>query len=209
MGKKYDERNGMVSSKHKAEPIKNIKDILKIKQYLLGKHSKRDYALFVVGINVGLRASDLVKLKVGEVYDTERKEFKKSVRVLELKSGKEREFTLNNSAINALMLYFEERGTISKDDWVFHSQKKTPLHVKSVARMLRELGRELKLPYHLSSHTLRKTFGYQAYMGNIQKDVGFIYTLQAIFNHSSAKTTLRYIDIDVEKIQNVYQALNL
>lgn len=209
MGKRYDEKNGKVGNKHKAEPIKNVKDIQKIKQYLLGKNSKRDYALFVVGINIGLRASDLVKLKVGEIYNIERGEVREKVRILELKTGKEREFTVNSSAKNALYLYFSERGSLDKDDWVFQSQKHSSLHVKSVARMIREVGRELGLPYNLSSHSLRKTFGYQAYISNIQKDNGFIYTLQSIFNHSSAKTTLRYIDIDIEKISNVYQELNL
>lgn len=199
----------MVSGSHRAEPIKNMKDIQKIKQYLLGKKSKRDYALFVVGINVGLRASDLVKLKVGEVYDVENGVIKKSVKVLELKTGKEREFVINQAARKALEVYFEERGCLDELDWVFLSQKHSELNVKTVARMLREVGRELGLSYRLSSHSLRKTFGYYAYMGNIQKDPGFINTLQVIFNHSSARTTLRYIDIDVEKIKNVYQGLNL
>jgi len=42
------------------EPLKNIKDINKIKTYFRGKEDKRDYTIFVVGINIGLRASDLL-----------------------------------------------------------------------------------------------------------------------------------------------------
>ena len=43
------------------EPIRMIKDINKIKEYL--KDKPRDFALFVLGINSGLRGSDLLKLK--------------------------------------------------------------------------------------------------------------------------------------------------
>ena len=42
-----------INKAEEVEPIKNIKDIGKIKQYLLGKVNKRDYMLFAVGINVG------------------------------------------------------------------------------------------------------------------------------------------------------------
>ena len=42
----------------------SYKDIKKIKQYLNGKNSKRDYLMFCLGINIGLRASDLLKLKI-------------------------------------------------------------------------------------------------------------------------------------------------
>lgn len=54
---------------HEVEPIRNVKDINKIKQYLLGKKNKRDYCIFVVGINVGLRAGDLLSLKISDVTD--------------------------------------------------------------------------------------------------------------------------------------------
>lgn len=50
---------------------------------------------------------------------------------------------------------------------------------------------------------------FSSYMQNIQHDPGFIHTLQQVLNHSSPRTTLLYIDIDKEKIENVYKDLNL
>ena len=50
-------------------PIKNLKDIEKIKRYLLKMDNKRNYCLFVVGINVGLRISDLLSLKLNDVFN--------------------------------------------------------------------------------------------------------------------------------------------
>ena len=46
------------------DPIRDEKKIQTMKTYLKGKNS-RDYALFVVGINVALRITDLLSLKMG------------------------------------------------------------------------------------------------------------------------------------------------
>jgi integrase len=52
------------------EPIRDLDQLEKMKQYLYIK-SRRDYCLFVVGINSGLRVSDLLKLKVEEVKNAD------------------------------------------------------------------------------------------------------------------------------------------
>ena len=48
------------------EPIRDVGDIEKMKSYLLASNY-RDYLLFVLGINTGLRISDLLKLKVSDI----------------------------------------------------------------------------------------------------------------------------------------------
>ena len=55
-------------SQIKVDPIKNLKDIKAIKKMLAA--SPRDYALFVMGINTNLRASDLINLTVGRVRNS-------------------------------------------------------------------------------------------------------------------------------------------
>jgi len=45
------------------EPIRDLKDIEAIKQYLESR--PRDYLLFIMGINNGLRAGDLLQLRAG------------------------------------------------------------------------------------------------------------------------------------------------
>ena len=52
-------------SRIEVEPIRNEKDIKSISQLLSEKH--RDLLLFTMGINNGIRAGDLLKLKVGDV----------------------------------------------------------------------------------------------------------------------------------------------
>ena len=49
----------------KVQPIKSLKNIKTIKKLLA--HKPLDYALFVIGINTNLRASDLLRIKVSQV----------------------------------------------------------------------------------------------------------------------------------------------
>ena len=70
MGKSYKKnevRNTDKGIRYEVMAFKNKKEIEKIKQFLLGKRNKRDYALFVLGINIGLRTQDLLTLKIKDV----------------------------------------------------------------------------------------------------------------------------------------------
>ncbi|GAG40955.1 unnamed protein product, partial [marine sediment metagenome] len=67
MPKGGNENHPKKGSKIKVEPIKRLEDIRTIKKVLADK--PRDLALFTVGINTNLRASDLLQIKVGQVRD--------------------------------------------------------------------------------------------------------------------------------------------
>lgn len=71
------------------EPIRNKKDIEKVEKYLL-KQNKRDYMLFVMGINCGLRISDILALDVGDVRN------KTYIQIVEKKTGKFKKFPINS-----------------------------------------------------------------------------------------------------------------
>lgn len=74
------------------DPIRDKQKIQTMKTYLKGKNN-RDYALFVVGINVALRISDLLALKWSDVFDDKGKF--KEIRLFEGKTQKERRIQLN------------------------------------------------------------------------------------------------------------------
>ena len=65
--KKNEVRDTDDGIRYEVSAFKNKKEIEKIKQFLLGKKNKRDYALFVLGINIGLRTQDLLALKIKDV----------------------------------------------------------------------------------------------------------------------------------------------
>ena len=70
------------------EPIRNKKDIEKVEKYLL-KTNQRDHLLFVVGINCGLRISDILALNIGDVRN------KTYIQIIEKKTGKFKKFPIN------------------------------------------------------------------------------------------------------------------
>lgn len=71
------------------ESIRDPRKINAMKKYLKGKNI-RDYALFVVGVNVALRISDLLDLTWGDVLED--KDFK----ILNLKEGKTQKIEASN-----------------------------------------------------------------------------------------------------------------
>ena len=75
--------------KWKIEPIRDINKIEEMKIELL-KSGYRNYTLFVMGINTGLRISDLLELKVMDVKD------KTYIVLIEQKTNKDKKFFINN-----------------------------------------------------------------------------------------------------------------
>lgn len=202
-----------INKPQEVEPIKNVKDINKIKQFLVGKENKRDYMFFVVGINVGLRAGDLLRLKIKDVteYDIQNKfRVRNNVVIIEEKTDKKREFILNNSCKEAILLYLENIYKFQMEDYLFKSRKGDgPLTVESAHKLIKNLMRELNIKGNYGTHSLRKTFAYHTYINNIKTNPGILDTLQKILNHSSSSVTLRYIGITKEVITDVYNSLNL
>lgn len=185
------------------EPFKNIKDIQKIKQYLRGKENRRDYTIFVVGINVGLRAGDLLSLKWADVI--ENNEIKNNISINEEKTNKRKDVELNKSAKEALQEFKDSLGDIYLDDFIFKSRKgETHLQVRSLHRIINDMVKELNIKGNYGTHSMRKSFGFHRYMNNISLE-----TLQKVFNHSTQSQTLKYIGITKEVIQDAYNSVNL
>lgn len=185
------------------EPIKNVKDIKKIKQYLLGKTNKRDYMLFVVGINVGLRCGDLLQLKINDVLNDDGT-FKDKIVVDEEKTDKTRYFKLNNSAKESIQIYLDSLKSYDMNDYLFRSRKgNEALRVDSTHKLIKNTLRDLGIKGNFGTHTLRKTWAYHTYMNN-SSNPRILATLQKALNHSSQDVTLRYIGIEQEEIMDLY-----
>jgi len=126
-----------IKKAEEVEPIKGLKDIQRIKQYLLEKEDKRNYLMFVLGINIGLRASDLLVLRIEDVLDTSK------VTVTEQKTKKMKKFTLNKSAKEAIRLYLDSLGSYTPEDYLFKSQKGGHLTVSIAHKIIKGIMREL------------------------------------------------------------------
>ena len=186
------------------EPIRDHRKIEAMKKMLHG--SKRDTLLFVMGINTALRVSDLLALSVGDVWGGGKP--RNAVKLKEQKSGKIKEFPLNQAIIKALKVYLDERfrdNAPTSGEPLFISQKgKAALGRRQAWRILSDAGKTIGLE-NIGTHTLRKTFGYHVF----QKSGGNLALVQKLLNHSSSGDTLRYIGLDREQMDAVYLELNL
>lgn len=77
------------------QPIRNLKKIETMKK-LLKQQNLRDYCLLVVGINSGLRISDLLQLTIADVI--EQGKIKERIRLREKKTNKFKDFPLSDKA---------------------------------------------------------------------------------------------------------------
>lgn len=178
------------------EPIRNKKQIDALKKYLRGQNF-RDYLLFVLGINSGLRISDLLKLNVVDVLDKDR------ISIREQKTGKAKDFPLSDACKKAINEYLKSTGL--KSGWLFASRKgDQPITRVQAYRILNEAAERVGIKEAVGTHTLRKTFGYHAYQSGVD-----ITRIQKLLNHSAPSVTLAYIGITKEELDNVYISLNL
>ncbi|WP_051931594.1 tyrosine-type recombinase/integrase [Clostridium sp. KNHs214] len=197
-----------INKAQEVEPIKNTKDIKKIMQYLDGKKNKRDLMLFAVGISVGLRAGDLLSLKWHDILD-DKGNIVNTVTIIEEKTDKKREFTLNNTAKKGIKTYLDSMNNdINYSDYVFSSQKGGALTVGSAHKIVKTTLRELNIKGNYGTHSLRKTWAYHQYINNSDNPMVLPY-LQQMLNHSSQAVTLRYIGITKEVIKDFYNSVNL
>ena len=156
--------------------------------------AERDVLLFLIGINTGLRVSDIVKLKVKDVKG------KNSFIIHEGKTKKKR--TVNISMLkNELDQYTKDK---QDDEYLFPSQKGDKhITTTQVYRVLQSAADLLERD-DIGTHTMRKTFGYHHY--KINKDVAI---LQEIFNHSAPSITKRYIGIRQDEIDETLNDFRL
>ena len=179
----------------KVEPIKELKDIRTIKKLLAD--NPRDFALFTIGINTNLRASDLLRIKVWMVRGLQPND---EIEVREKKTKKLRRVTLNKACIDAIRDLLASR-PFKDSDYLFQSQRAEVLIVPSVVRMVKQWCRAINLKGNFGSHTLRKTWGYHQRV-TFGTDLP---RLMVCFNHSTQRQTLEYLCIQADEIREVYE----
>lgn len=183
------------------EPIRDKKNLENMKRFLK-ERSLRDYMLFVLGINSGLRISDLLRLTVEDVKGKDR------ITIREEKTGKAKDFPLSETCKKALCEYLKAAGLTS--GVLFPSRKRAgskdtgAISRQQAYEAINSAARAVGIKDAIGTHTLRKTFGYHAYKAGHD-----ITRIQQLLNHSAPSVTLRYIGITKDELDNVYINLNL
>ena len=175
------------------QPIRKMEQIQQLKNRL-AQNGSRDILLFSMGINTGLRISDLLKLKVGDVrgkneYVLREEKTKKNKRIM----------------LHAVRKDIEDYIALKSDEeYLFASRIGTePISRVQAYRILNKAAKDCGLD-EIGTHTLRKTFGYHFYKQNQN-----VAMLQQLFNHSSPAITLRYIGITQDEIAEEWEKFAL
>lgn len=170
----------------------------------------RNKMLFLIGINLGIRASDLCGLKYnffmnndGTFKDSYSLQPKKT-----RKTGKYVKLYFNQTVKKAITDYIEAYPIQDMNEYLFKSRKGGAVTEKSLWKIIVEATIEAGIEKNVGSHTLRKTFGYHIWHNAEDKEKTLV-MLMAIFNHSSVATTKKYIGLMDEEIEDVFNSLNL
>ncbi|QFR67576.1 tyrosine-type recombinase/integrase [Furfurilactobacillus rossiae] len=177
--------------------VQPLRTAVEIQQFIhavsVGRFSKRNRFLVLLGMNTGLRMSDIVRLRVADVKRIH------NCTITEQKTGKKRLLYLA-SIREEVMTYIDG---LPDSDYLFVSSYGQPLRVNSVYKIFQKAALQLNR-HDIGTHTLRKTFGYHYY-----QQTHDIATLMILLNHSSESVTKRYLGIEELDIQNALRGFRL
>lgn len=144
---------------------------------------------FILQANLGLRISDVLKLKPSTFKNDK-------LEIIEKKTGKLQYRSINKNLKDLIYEYAIENN-INSNDYIIK------VKVRAIQKQLDLIVRYLKLN-NISSHSFRKMFGVTVY----NKTNGDIELLKELFNHSSIATTQRYIKVSQKAINEVSESID-
>lgn len=155
---------------------------------------QRNKAIIEVLFSCGLRVSELVTLRLSDLYLEEH-----FVRVVG-KGRKERLVPISESAVKQLQLWFIDRNLMDikpgEEDYVFLNRRGAHLTRTMILIMIKRLGEEAGINKTISPHTLRHSFATALLAGGAD-----LRAIQAMLGHESISTTEIYTHIDTHELR--------
>lgn len=187
------------------EPIMDRDKLDAMADYLYNKN-KRDYVMFEIGINLGIRVTDFTKQKVYFYRQACEKGYIDFTPSKTKRYGKKVHLPISEDMNALIRSYIKDK---DDNEWMFPSRKtlngeQISITRQQVTRILDEAAREVGIKENIGAHSMRKTFGYWHYKYNND-----IRMLMEIFNHSSEAVTLRYIGVSNEEKKKSMECMNL
>ena len=141
----------------------------------------------VLEANLGIRISDIVKLKLNDIV---KDSGRYRLDITERKTGKKRTFTVPNELYQYMKIYCLE------NDIKFH-ELMFDITERAIQKQLKMVTDYLGYE-NISTHSFRKFFATQVYINN---DYNII-LVQQLLQHSTPSVTQKYIGISTKEIEN-------
>jgi len=190
--------------------MKGCRPITKEEQKkILAALNIRDRTLFILGMTTGFRISELLSIKIQDVYENGKIVEKVYVRRAYVKKKTAgRCVKLNKQAqkaIEELIEYYKKKKTFKLDWPLFQSQKdrSKPVTRQQISNIFYKLKKELHLTGKLNTHSLRKTFADRMYKV-LDKD---LFKLQRALAHESINSTVKYLSFKEEEIDEAIEKI--
>lgn len=203
----------------KVYPLKTKEDIDNMKRYFANQIeiapnqedidiAARNSLLWKFSINVGLRMSDILKRTWGEIFYQDGS-FKDEIVIFEQKTGKTKEFYLNDNTKNAITEYIDNfKPVIKPNGLIFKSREGGAVQVQTVNKIIKKAAKECGIKFNVGTHTCRKTWSYAQIMAH-RNDAYFMAHLMDLLNHSSISSTLKYAGLEAEENKQYFNDINL
>lgn len=166
----------------------------------------RNRMLIVLGICTGLRVSDLVRLRLGDIVCTDGT-FRLGLDTMMKKTHGVVHVNFNKVCYQAVLDWLRSIGKNPEhlcvsdlDMWLANKDKAGTVAVAEdrLYRVIKRAAADAGIPYNVGSHTMRKTFSRIWYENN-KSNPNAIYVLQKMLGHKSIESTLHYICVAKEE----------
>lgn len=172
------------------EEIDRIEDSIDLSK----AEGARNRAIIEVLFSCGLRVSELVNMKLSDLYLEDR------VLLVRGKGNKERLVPVSAKAILDLKLWFLDRNLMKikpgEDDYVFLNRRGAHLTRTMILIMVKRQAEEAGIKKTISPHTFRHSFATALLQGGAD-----LRSIQAMLGHEKIDTTLVYTHISNEQLR--------
>ena len=160
------------------------------------RNLKHQTALSVT-YGAGLRASEVAKLKVGDVDST-----RMTLRIQQGKGGKDRYAMLSPVMLERLRTWWRvarAQGTMLEGGWLFPGLNPiAPLSTRQLNRAVHEAALAARIDKRVSMHTLRHSFATHLLEQKVD-----IRVIQVLLGHKKLETTALYTQVATEILRQV------
>lgn len=191
-------------------PIRDPKKITQIKNILHDEWNLRDFVLFSLGLNFWLRISDLLSLKISDLFDSEW-DINDYFEIREKKTWKWNKIWISDKIKNVLEEYIKMYPFLleNSENYLFFAKKTYPLGVKAIGRiqarkLMQKWTSYVWLKWRYWTHSFRKTLWFTALRNNIP-----LALISEKLNHADYQSTKRYLWITKDETMEVFLKLDI